>query len=366
MDLGFADQLRLLSQRIAANKDNIQTEEATKNAMVMPLIQILGYNVFDPTEVTPELVADIGTKKGEKVDYAILKDGKPIILFECKAVGADLHINHASQLFRYFAVVEARFGVLTNGVQYRFYSDLSKPNVMDDRPFFEFNILDFKDRDVTELKKFTSEAFDLNAILTAAEELKYIRTIQNRLNEWIASPSEEFVRLASSDLLAGKRFTPAMKDQLTLATKRAFEQLIGEKINERLKGAMTPEVPAPVATQAVEMPADDSSQLQIVTTPEEIEGFHCVKMMLREIVDPARISIRDAQSYCAILLDDNNRKPICRLRFNNPQRLRLGVFSDRKEEQQYPLESIYDILNYSEQMRETLKAYLDNRDAVLG
>lgn len=114
--MDFIDHLRLLSTRIAANKDNIQTEEATKNAMIMPLIQILGYNVFDPLEVTPELVADVGTKKGEKVDYAILKDGKPIILFECKKSGADLHINHASQLFRYFHVTEARFGVLTNGL----------------------------------------------------------------------------------------------------------------------------------------------------------------------------------------------------------------------------------------------------------
>jgi len=143
--MDFIDHLRLLSSRIAANKDNIQTEEATKNAMVMPLIQILGYNVFDPLEVTPELIADVGTKKGEKVDYAILKDGKPIILFECKKSGADLHVNHASQLFRYFHVTEARFGVLTNGIVYRFFTDLEKQNKMDDKPFFEFNILEFKD-----------------------------------------------------------------------------------------------------------------------------------------------------------------------------------------------------------------------------
>ncbi|WP_229413028.1 hypothetical protein [Massilia alkalitolerans] len=100
MDL--IDQLRTLATRIQNTKSLIQTEEATKNAMVMPFIQLLGYNVFDPTEVTPELVADIGTKKGEKVDYAILRDGDPIMLFECKKCGADLHINHAGQLFRYF------------------------------------------------------------------------------------------------------------------------------------------------------------------------------------------------------------------------------------------------------------------------
>jgi hypothetical protein len=118
MDL--IDQLRALATRVAAAKDMIQTEEATKNAMIMPFIQLLGYNVFDPMEVTPELVADVGTKKGEKVDYAVLRDGKPIMLFECKKSGADLHINHASQLFRYFHVTEARFGVLTNGLAYKF------------------------------------------------------------------------------------------------------------------------------------------------------------------------------------------------------------------------------------------------------
>ena len=102
--MDFIDQLRSLAVRITNTKDMIQTEEATKNAMVMPFMQALGYNVFDPLEVTPELIADVGTKKGEKVDYAILRDGKPIILFECKKCSGDLNINHASQLFRYFHV----------------------------------------------------------------------------------------------------------------------------------------------------------------------------------------------------------------------------------------------------------------------
>lgn len=221
MDL--IDQLRALSSRVAATKDMIQTEEATKNAMVMPFIQILGYNVFDPTEVTPELIADVGMKKGEKVDYAILRDGKPIILFECKKSGGDLNISHAGQLFRYFHVTAARFGVLTNGLTYKFFTDLEQPNKMDEKPFFEFNILDFKERDVDELKKFAKSFFDVDTILTTANDLKFTRAIQNRLTDWIAAPSEEFVRMLSADLLGGKRFTPAIKDQFTIITKRAFE-----------------------------------------------------------------------------------------------------------------------------------------------
>ncbi|MET0356756.1 MAG: type I restriction endonuclease, partial [Cellvibrio sp.] len=332
-------------------------EEATKNSMVMPFIQILGYNVFDPLEVTPELISDIGTKKGEKVDYAILKDGQPIILFECKKAGADLHINHAGQLFRYFHVTAARFGVLTNGLIYKFFTDLEQPNKMDEKPFFEFNILEFKDRDVDELKKFAKAAFNLDTILTTANDLKYTRAIQNKLNEWVINPPEEFVKLVSSELLGAKRFTPVIKDQFTLIVRRAFDQLIGERINERLKGAMTPEL-KPVTEQPIVMvPEVSSSEPLIVTTAEEIEGFHTVRAILRSHVNPKRIVMRDAQSYCAILLDDNNRKPICRLRFNNLQNLRISLFNDKKEDVQYPLENIDDIFNYADQLKATLASY---------
>lgn len=356
--MDFIDHLRVLSSRVGNTKDMIQTEEATKNAMIMPFIQILGYNVFDPLEVTPELVADVGMKKGEKVDYAILSDGKPIMLFECKKAGADLNINHAGQLFRYFHVTEARFGVLTNGIVYRFFTDLEQPNKMDETPFFEFSILDFKERDVEELKKFAKSAFDLDTILTTANDLKYTRAIQNRLAEWMMNPSEEFVRLVASNLLGNRRFTPALKDQFTVITKRAFEQLLGERINERLKGAMTPEsVPVAEAVLSV-VPVETVAEAQTITTPEETEGFHIIRALLRSVISPRRIFMRDAQSYCAILLDDNNRKPICRLRFNNSQKLSLGVFNDKKEEERVPLESVDDIYNYAEQIKAAAIAHL--------
>lgn len=360
--MDFIDQLRVLSSRISNTMNMIQTEEATKNAMVMPFIQILGYNVFDPVEVTPELIADVGTKKGEKIDYAILRDGKPIILFECKKAGAELSINHAGQLFRYFHVTEARFGILTNGLKYRFFTDLEQPNKMDEKPFFEFNILDFKERDVEELKKFAKSAFDLDTILTTANDLKYTRAIQSKLAELMISPSEDFVRLVSADLVGTKRFTPAIKDQFTLITKRAFEQLLSERINERLKGAMTPEstlIQAPAAkTDDIEESAQDQSEPQIITNDDEIEGFYIVRSIVRDIVPSKRIVMRDAQSYCAVLLDNNNRRPVCRLRFNNPQKLRLGIFNDKREEEQVALDCVDDIYNYAERLKATVSTYL--------
>lgn len=358
--MDFIDQIRTLASRIEGTKSLVHTEEATKNAMIMPFIHALGYNMFDPLEVTPELVADVGTKKGEKVDYAILRDGKPIMLFECKKCGGDRSTNHASQLFRYFHVTEAKFGVLTNGLIYRFFTDLESPNKMDEKPFLEFNILDFKDQDVEELKKFAKSAFDVEKILTTANDLKYTRSIQNLLAEWMNNPSEELIRLVltSGDLLAGKRFTPAIKEQFAPITKRAFQQLIGDRINERLKVAMSPDPVTntgdPVATPlAANAQADDD----IRTSLEEVEGFHIIRAVLREIVDPRRVVMRDAQSYCAVLFDDNNRKPICRLRFNNASRLQLGIFSG-KEEQKIVLYDLSDIYKYAEQLKVTVASYL--------
>lgn len=358
--MDFIDQIRALATRIEGTKNLIQTEEATKNAMIMPFIHALGYNVFDPLEVTPELVADIGTKKGEKVDYAILKDGKPIMLFECKKCGGDLSINHASQLFRYFHVTEAKFGVLTNGLVYRFFTDLEMPNKMDEKPFLEFNILDFKDQDVEELKKFAKSAFDVEKILTTANELKYTRSIQNLLAEWMSNPSEDLIRLVvtSADLLAGKRFTPAIKEQFAPITKRAFQQLIGDRINDRLKVAMSPDPVVNMDDSASSTSrSPDTETEDIRTSLEEVEGFHIVRAILREVVDARRVVIRDAQSYCAVLFDDNNRKPICRLRFNNTARLQLGLFSG-KEEERITLSDLSDIYKYADKLKATVSAYV--------
>ncbi|RZJ26856.1 MAG: restriction endonuclease, partial [Flavobacterium sp.] len=186
---------------------------------------------------------------------------------------------------------------------------------------------------------------------------KYTRAIQNKLAEWIANPPEEFVKLVSTELLGSKRFTPIVKDQFTLITKRAFEQLIGERINERLKGAMTSELPPIIEQPPAAVSAVTPTETQVITSAEEIEGFHSVKAILRGLTNSKRIVMRDAQSYCAILLDDNNRKPICRLRFNNQQNLRLGIFNEKKEEVMEALESVDDIFNFADQLKATVSSY---------
>lgn len=367
--MDFADRIRELALRIPKQVANIQTEEATKNAFVMPFIGALGYNVFDPTEVTPELHADVGIKKGEKVDYAILLDGKPIILFECKWHGADLNKEHASQLYRYFSVTEARFSVLTNGIVYRFYTDLDAPNKMDAKPFFEFDLLNYREQDLEELKKFSKSVYDLQTITATASDLKYTKEIQRILAQQLQRPSEEFVRFFTAQVYQG-RMTQAIREQFALTTQRAFKQFVHEQVNDRLKSALGADAqssqlvsttiqPAATPTQAAPIPPlakPESEQGTVVTTSEELEAFFTVKAILHPVVSSKRVVMRDVQSYCGILLDDNNRKPICRLYLNGAKKW-IGLFDEERNENRVALESLDSLHDFAERLRATVEMY---------
>lgn len=237
--MDFIDQIKVIGEKVARLKDQIQTEEATKNAFIMPFIAALGYDVFNPLEVVPEFVADIGIKKGEKVDYCIFKDKDPILIVECKWHGEKLDV-HSSQLHRYFHVTKARFGMLTNGIIYRFYTDLEEANKMDESPFLEFNIIDLKESIITELKKFHKSVFNVEEIVSSASELKYTREIRSLLNSQLVSPSEPFVKYFASQVYTG-RLTPKVMDQFSSLVRKTFAQLINDSINDRLKSALTVE-----------------------------------------------------------------------------------------------------------------------------
>ncbi|SES62864.1 hypothetical protein SAMN05216326_10124 [Nitrosomonas marina] len=351
MDL--IDRIKEIASRIPKQISHIQTEEATKNAFVMPFIGALGYDVFNPIEVIPEFTADIGSKKGEKVDYVIKKDDRIIILIECKWSGADLHINHASQLYRYFSVTEARFAILTNGINYQFYSDIDEPNKMDSKPFFEFNILNFENHQINELKKFTKSAFSLDDILTTASTLKYTNEIKKILEEELHNPSEAFVRFFASQIYDG-RLTQSVIEQFTKIVKEARNQFINERLNERLKSALAANESSN-SEQNSNDGKEETKDTEIETTQEEYDGYNVIKAILREIIDVKRIFIRDAKSYCAILLDDNNRKPICRLHFNYKQKY-LGVFSNKNEER-LEIDGVDDIFRYAERLKLVIQEY---------
>uniref|UniRef100_UPI003AF76004 type I restriction endonuclease n=1 Tax=Thiolapillus sp. TaxID=2017437 RepID=UPI003AF76004 len=353
MDL--IDGIKELAARIPKQVDHIQTEEATKNAFIMPFLSALGYDVFNPMEVIPEYTADIGTKKGEKVDYVIKKDDEIIILIECKWSGIDLHQNHASQLYRYFSTTSARFCILTNGIVYEFYSDIDSPNKMDSKPFFEFNILDFEDHQINELKKFTKSAFSLEDILTTASTLKYTGAIKKILEQELEKPSEEFVRFFASRIYGG-RLTQSVLEQFRKIVKKAREQFINEKINDRLKSALsTNEDKKEEISEVVETIRSSPKNDGIETTEEEIEAYNIIKAILRNVIDVKRVVMRDKKSYCGILLDDTNRKPICRLHFNRSRKY-LGLIANKQEER-VEIESLDDIFKYTDNLRAVIGEY---------
>ncbi len=359
--MDFNDQLQQLASKIAKMRDIIQTEEAAKMAFVAPFINILGYDIFNPMEVVPEFVCDVGMKKGEKVDYAIMKDDIPIMLIECKPIGGSLSVESAAQLFRYFSVTKARIGIITDGINYRLFTDLDQPNIMDSRPFLEFNIVENREAYIGELKKLSKSLFNLDDIITSAGDLKYTREIKKILRRELTEPSEDMVKLIAGQVYPGMK-TQKVIQQFTDIFKRAFQQFINDNINERLKSAMVATsvsiTTEPTATQQ-EQPNQHPARTEekdIVTTAEEIEGFYIVKSILRNVVNPNRITMRDTQSYCGILLDDNNRRPICRLHFNRDKKY-VGIFDGTKNETRHQLAHLDDIYQYSEQLRATVASY---------
>ena len=345
--MDFKDQIKQLGERVVKLKDQIQTEEATKNAFIMPFLQVLGYDVFNPLEVVPEYITDIGTKKGEKIDYAIFTDGIPTILVECKHWGQNLNL-HDGQLLRYFHVSKAKFGLLTNGITYRFYSDLVEKNKMDEKPFLEFNITEIKDNQIEELKKFHKTIFDADSITNTASELKYTNELKHLLQQELANPSAEFVKYFAKQVYPSV-VTAKVLEQFTNLTKKSIQQHISDIVTERLKTALTKEDEKTKEQQAIEAELAKSEENKVVTTADELEGFMIVKTILRQKISATRISFRDAQSYFAILLDDNNRKTICRLYLNGGKKY-LATLDENKKEIKNEINSLDDIFKYSDSL----------------
>lgn len=358
--MDFTERLNVLSVKIKQQINAITTEEATKTAFVMPFIHnVLGYDVFDPSEVTPEFVCDVGTKKGEKIDYAIIKNNEVQILIECKKIGEPLNINHASQLFRYFHVTNARISILTNGQIYRFYTDLDAPNKMDEKPFLEIDLLDIDENIIPELKKLTKASFDLESIINAAGELKYVSQIKKIIHIQLNNPEDDFVKFFASRVYDGI-LTQKVRESFLNLTKKAATQYINDQINERLKSAITgipaisAEQPSEALPEDVESQKDDSD---VVTTHEELEGYHVVKAITRTVLDASRITQRDTKSYFGILVDDNNRKPICRLHFNRSQKY-IGLFDIDKNETRHPIGTVDDIYSFADILKATASLYI--------
>lgn len=359
--MDFIDQVKQFSKRVESLKDNLPTEEATKTSIIMPFFALLGYDVFNPEEFMPEFTADVGIKKGEKVDYAILNNGEPTILIECKWIGEPLD-KHGSQLFRYFGTSKAKFGILTNGRIYRFFTDLEESNKMDEKPFLEIDILDVKEAQVTELKKFHKTNFDVDTIFDVASELKYSNEFKAIFANQLQNPTDDFVKIFLSSTYDGK-FTQKVVDKFKPVLKKTLNNYITELMNDKIKNALGTHddvVKSDDDNKSEQLSAEENSperERKIITTEEELEAFFIVKNLLKSLTEIDNITYKDNERYMAILYKGKTTKWICRLYFNTSNKF-IAIPDENKKEERIPISNIYEIENYKEKLFESLQRYI--------
>lgn len=349
----FNEQIKQFSERVVSMKSTITTEEATKMSLIVPLFQIMGYDVFNPLEFCPEYTADVGIKKGEKVDYAILENGEPNILIECKSCTEQLD-KHSSQLFRYFGTTPAKFGILTNGIIYRFYTDLEESNKMDLVPFLELDMTNIKDSSIAQLKKFCKENFDKDSIFSTAEELKYSSLIKKVLSSEFENPSEEFVRFILSGIYDGQKNQKVL-EKFTPIVKKSFSSFVNEIVNNKISSALSDDEPEKAVPE--EAPESEEPASKIITTEEEIEAFYIIRGLLAEAVPVEDITHRDTESYFGILYKNNNRKPICRVNLDKKNK-QLLIPDENKKFNRIYIDSLNDLYKYKQNLIDVAKRYL--------
>lgn len=348
----FIAKIKQLSSSVENLTDKISNEEQTKNALIMPFFMTLGYNIFDPTEFIPEFTADVGIKKGERVDYAIQLNDSIAMLVEAKELGADLN-NHSSQLHRYFNVTDARFSILTNGDEYRFFTDLDKPNIMDSNPFLTIEMSNIKDSQINELFKFVKENFDSDKISSTASDLKYVSQIATFFTQQINDTTDDFVRIVLNEIGYEGQKNARVLDEFRPMVGRGIQSLINERVNERLSHALdstkSAEEPATIVLSVGEdeNEVEGKAKNEIVTTSEELEVYTIAKAILRNTIPTDRVFYRDNKAYFNVLIDNNIRRWVLRAFFNS---VHSWIILNDEKNTRIDFENPVDLLNYSDQI----------------
>lgn len=353
----FEESLQKFVMKVEGFKNSISTEEATKTSVILPFFQLLGYDVFDPSAFVPEFVADVGIKRGEKVDYAIMENGKPVIIIEAKSINRNLE-KHDSQLFRYFATTTAKFAILTNGIRYRFYTDLDDPNKMDAVPFLDFDLLHMREQQIAALQDFRKENFSVEKISESASDLKYKDQFKRMISMEIEQPSDSFVRYFFKDVYAGtktqnvvERFRPLLKD--------SFSELISEIMNDKIKNALSVSATSVTTAQdeqEIHTVAETSTPQPLPLSPLEESAFEEIQKLFSNYILPQDLSCKKTESYIAILYQNNTRKWICRLVFNSSQKL-IIIPDNEKREIRRKISNIYEIENYKNYLLSVASRY---------
>lgn len=310
--MSFHEDITKFALLAEERKVHINNEELTKQSIVIPFLQLLGYDVFNPLEVKPEYVADFGKKKGEKVDYAVFKNNNPIMFIEAKNINEKLE-NHDAQLSRYFnSTPEVRLGILTNGISYKFFTDLNENNIMDNLPFYEFDLENLKDSDIEVLQKFRKDFFEVENMISFAEELVYMSNLQKNLKELFRNPSDDFVRFLIKDFSDTRitinvidRFRPVVKKAISMTLLDIVSQGIlkgGDEVEESIKETQD-EAKELEGTQK-----DIEGKRKIITTEEELIIYDNIKnMLLQANKDISDVNYKDTTGYFGIFIRTVNR-----------------------------------------------------------
>lgn len=360
--MDFSQRVGDLANRSKHAASYALTEEATKTSVVLPFIQMLGFDPFNLEEVIPEFTADVGIKKGEKIDFALRIENKLAALIEVKPITMSLGSAQYSQLYRYFGVSEAKLAILTNGREFWFFSDIDEPNKLDKKPFFTFDVQSYDESQVNELARFQKNIFAIESILEAASNLSRVKLAAAYLKNQLASPDDDFVRLIGRQI-ESRNLTKAVIEELRPTIQSALDVVIRDRIQEKLGVTFAQEAPsrpsAPVEAAAPETAdASETNEAEIETTPEEQMAFMIVRAIGSKAVPVERITIRDAKSYCAVFMDDNNRRPICRFYFNGKSVKTVGVFDATKVETRHQVTGPTDLYRFAADIEQVIAAYV--------
>lgn len=328
----FEDDFSRHVDQVKARLPHIRGEEATKQALVVPLLSVLGYDVYDPREVAPEYIADFAKKKSngqmEKIDYVVRINGEPAIFVECKAADVGLD-GHDAQLARYFnSTPSVRVAILTNGVRLQVFTDLQQRNIMDEKPWMDFDLRNAKQAEVDALKRFRKTDFSPDQVIGLAEEMLYYNVLVGFMSSQLRDPGEPFVRFVAGEMPGKPRVDKKLVDRLTPILRKAIHASIVDHVARSFSREPEVEAFAPSAAPAAALStppsgsalaaaggqtlAESQAREGVVTTAEELEAWNLVCKIVREKHPDGALSFRDAKAYFTIM-QKNLRKWFMRL-----------------------------------------------------
>lgn len=316
----------VFKERIASHAEHVKkvahictTEETTKQALILPLLDILGFSAFDPNKVRAEYQADFpGAKSGERVDYALFCNGAPVMFIEAKSYTENLS-NHCPQLSRYFnATPEVAICAITNGQEWRFFTDLSNKNIMDSEPFLTVDVTMLNENDVAQLYQFRHDKFQPDALRSLAEESIYLTAFTESITESLKEVDLDFVRYVAGRANIQRQFTQRYLESIRHIVKQAVQNTVSSMVVSGLSAPKVQEEAAPVEKEQEDptAPIIDPENNKIVTTYAERRLFDLVKSILP---DDASIEAKDTESYFGVLVDGKSNRWILRY-FDNKQR----------------------------------------------